>query len=750
MSNVLMVRRRRTAAGLVSLTMSGLTSGEARPGDHASISVTAPDGVTFVSQAWGFGAFGDDTYGTGTNPTDYTASDYGTLLWEAVGDDDLTYRASAPIRRAVAVNTVAPVASGDTGLGDVLSVTNGTWTGAEGGAFTYQARRNGVAIPGEVAANYGIVAADSGADITWQVVYVNSGGASAPATSNAVTVDTFAAPAISGVPTISGTEEVGQTLTATPASVTGTPTPTRVGQWLRNGTAIAGATGLTRLLTEADEGAVISWRQTETNPLGTDIATSAATGAIAEASASLITLGDATYTEGGGGSGPSLSVSSIAISGTTAPYYLDIVTHLADTTIDQSEMDGGSGDVQEKVTLGPETNIEDLDGALALAVSITGGNMTIQYRDSTGTPVKSALTQVGTTNSINVDATAPAFSSGSPADNATDVAVDTNPALTFSKNLFGVATKDFYLYEDIDTTPVLVETFTFDNATSATGDNGGSASITDAVITISPGADMADNTQHSIRWEAGAVTDSWGNAVAANTGDTAYNFTTAAAVAAAFVERIVSVVAQPTFYSEDTSPSFTDTIDVSGYTAGENLIIFTGPDGAGALPTGVTVNGNSAGSPVVSANFGSNRRIGCYEYTLQAADITAGTIDVVATLTAANNDFIMDMFITAGSVADTATSNHGPSSSGSVEVTPTQATNGIIHVVMGTAATFGGSNGFVYSSWSSGSLQYNFSGARYGIAVGLGLDAPTSAQTISWGTPDGASTQYATVAIVVE
>jgi hypothetical protein len=143
MSNVLMVRRRRTAAGLVSLTMSGLTSGEARPGDHASISVAAPDGVTFVSQAWGFGAFGDDTYGTGTNPTDYTASDYGTLLWEAVGNDDLTYRASAPIRRAVAVNTVAPVASGDTGLGDVLSVTNGTWTGAVGGAFTYQARRNG-------------------------------------------------------------------------------------------------------------------------------------------------------------------------------------------------------------------------------------------------------------------------------------------------------------------------------------------------------------------------------------------------------------------------------------------------------------------------------------------------------------------------------------------------------------------------------------------------------------------------------
>jgi hypothetical protein len=587
-----------------------------------------------------------------------------------------------------------------------------------------------VAIPGEVAANYGIVAADSGADITWQVVYVNSGGASAPVTSNAVTVDTFAAPAISGVPTISGTEEVGQTLTATPASVTGTPTPTRLGQWLRNGTAIAGATGLTRLLTEADEGAVISWRQTETNPLGTDIATSAATGAIAEASAALITLGDATYAEGGSGSGPSLTVSSIAISGTTAPYYLDIVTHLADTTIDQSEMDGGSGDVQEKVTLGPETNIEDLDGALALAVSITGGNMTIQYRDSTGTPVKSALTQVGTTNSINVDATAPTFSSGSPADNATDVAVDTNPALTFSKNLFGVATRDFYLYEDIDTTPVLVETFTFDNATSATGDNGGSASITDAVITISPGADMADNTQHSIRWEAGAVTDSWGNAVAANTGDTAYNFTTAAAVAAAFVERIVSTVGEPTFYFVGADDTFTDTIDVSGRSAGDNLIVVCGPV---RNPTGVTVNGNSAGTAVVSVNFGTNRAISVFEYTLLQADIDQASVNVVATLNAVRTDYQMDMFFTSGSIADTATLNIDSTSDPlSTAVTPTQATNGIIHIAMGWHDSFDGAEGLVYASGPITARDYNYVGPRYGAAAGIAQNAPTSAQTITW------------------
>jgi hypothetical protein len=88
--------------------------------------------------------------------------------------------------------------------------------------------------------------------------------------------------------------------------------------------------------------------------------------------------------------------------------------------------------------------------------------------------------------------------------------------------------KDFYLYDDIDTTPVLVETFTFNDDDSATGDNGGSASIVDDVLTLTPGA-MAGSTQHSVRWEAGAVTDPWGNPIAANTGDTALNFTTAAA-----------------------------------------------------------------------------------------------------------------------------------------------------------------------------------------------------------------------------
>lgn len=92
--------------GIQSLTMTGLTSARgvntAIVGDHASISVGFPSGVTaWSSQAWGT-AYGDSTYGTGANPTDYTAGDGDNLYWEGLGDDGNTYRSTAVIRKAVA------------------------------------------------------------------------------------------------------------------------------------------------------------------------------------------------------------------------------------------------------------------------------------------------------------------------------------------------------------------------------------------------------------------------------------------------------------------------------------------------------------------------------------------------------------------------------------------------------------------------------------------------------------------------
>lgn len=89
-----------------------------------------------------------------------------------------------------------------------------------------------------------------------------------------------AAPVNTAVPTISGTTTQGQTLTATPGTWTGFPTPTVTRVWQRNGTDIAGATGLTYLLQAADAGAVIRVKETAVNASGTVVAYSSSTAAI--------------------------------------------------------------------------------------------------------------------------------------------------------------------------------------------------------------------------------------------------------------------------------------------------------------------------------------------------------------------------------------------------------------------------------------------------------------------------------------
>ncbi|RWR28864.1 hypothetical protein D2T31_12185 [Sinirhodobacter populi] len=84
------------------------------------------------------------------------------------------------------------------------------------------------------------------------------------------------------VPSITGTPAVGQTLTASEGTWTGSTTITL--QWLRGTTAISGATGLTYVLTEADAGQDISVRATASNAGGSATATSAAVGPVTEAS----------------------------------------------------------------------------------------------------------------------------------------------------------------------------------------------------------------------------------------------------------------------------------------------------------------------------------------------------------------------------------------------------------------------------------------------------------------------------------
>lgn len=81
-------------------------------------------------------------------------------------------------------------------------------------------------------------------------------------------------PSVVSAPSISGTAELGQLLTATTGTYAGQPVPTVTGQWLRNAAPIPGETGFTYTLVAADDGNVVSYRETATNLSGSVDATS--------------------------------------------------------------------------------------------------------------------------------------------------------------------------------------------------------------------------------------------------------------------------------------------------------------------------------------------------------------------------------------------------------------------------------------------------------------------------------------------
>ena len=164
------------------------------------------------------------------------------------------------------VNTVAPVISGSTSLGSVLSSTTGTWTGTPIITFAYQWYRGATLITGATSSTYTIVVADSAAALTCQVTATNSAG-SVSATSNAITAQTFTAPVNTVAPAITGTAQEGQTLTCSTGTWTGNPTPTYTYQWKRNNSNIGSATNSTYTLVTADVGQSIKCTVTATNAI---------------------------------------------------------------------------------------------------------------------------------------------------------------------------------------------------------------------------------------------------------------------------------------------------------------------------------------------------------------------------------------------------------------------------------------------------------------------------------------------------
>jgi hypothetical protein len=194
------------------------------------------------------------------------------------------------------VNTSLPTISGTAQSGQTLTASPGGWTGTAPLSYGYQwSRCDGAgatcaAVPGAITASYVVGSADVGYKLTVAVTASNSMG-SATASSASTPIVT-GAPVDISPPTVSGTAEDGQTLTATTGTWSGYPPPSYGYQWDRCDTSglmctpIAGATTQNYGVTPVDVGATIRVLVTGTNTAGAGSASSAPTTVVGAANSS--------------------------------------------------------------------------------------------------------------------------------------------------------------------------------------------------------------------------------------------------------------------------------------------------------------------------------------------------------------------------------------------------------------------------------------------------------------------------------
>ena len=146
------------------------------------------------------------------------------------------------------VNTVAPVVSGTATVGQTLSSTTGTWTGAPDPTFGYQWQRAGSNIGGATSSTYVLIDADGGSTIRCVVTATNAVSA-VSANSNATSSVAAIAP---GAPTIGTATQTGSST----ATVVFTQPASNGGATITSYTATSSPSGITGTLSQAGSGTI--------------------------------------------------------------------------------------------------------------------------------------------------------------------------------------------------------------------------------------------------------------------------------------------------------------------------------------------------------------------------------------------------------------------------------------------------------------------------------------------------------------
>lgn len=214
-----------------------------------------------------------------------TGADVGALItctvtaFNADGAGQATSNAVGPIVSLAPTYVSGASITGVTTQGQTLTAVPGTWTGTP--SYAYQWKRGGADISGATAGTYVLQFADVGQTITVAITGTNGYGSASTTTAGVGPVASGAPAYVSGS-AVSGTTQVGSTLSASAGTWTGAPSFTY--QWQRGGIDVAGATAGTYTLVSGDLGANIRCVITGTNGFGSASISTAAVGPITSAS----------------------------------------------------------------------------------------------------------------------------------------------------------------------------------------------------------------------------------------------------------------------------------------------------------------------------------------------------------------------------------------------------------------------------------------------------------------------------------
>ena len=173
--------------------------------------------------------------------------------------------------------TGEPTINGTARVGETLTAYTSSIADEEGlsdATFTYQWLADDAEIAGATGSSYTLAEADEGKAIKVRVSFTDDADNEETLTSTA-TAAVSARPnsPVTGAPTISGTAQVGETLTADISSIAdedGLNNATLVYQWLADGAEIAGATNSAYTLGDADRGKAIQVRVSFTDDAGNE------------------------------------------------------------------------------------------------------------------------------------------------------------------------------------------------------------------------------------------------------------------------------------------------------------------------------------------------------------------------------------------------------------------------------------------------------------------------------------------------